>query len=65
MNVRFPKGGVPIIETTKSDRRVLHEAERLLKHVAVVTGDAEMKVAAGSIEQFLIEQEAATQPVVG
>jgi hypothetical protein len=44
---------------------VLHEAERLLKHVAVVTGDAEMKVAAGSIEQFLIEQEAATQPVVG
>jgi hypothetical protein len=65
LNVRFPKGGVPVIETTKSDRKVLCEAHRLLSHVALVTADVEMKVAASCIEHFLAEQEAAPQPVVG
>jgi hypothetical protein len=65
MNVRFPKGGSPVIETTKTDRKTLNEAHRLLSHVAVVTGDAEVKVAASVIETFLAEQESALMPVVG
>jgi hypothetical protein len=57
LNVRFPKLGAPVPEATKTDKRQLAEASRLLKTVGLVPGRDKEREAAETIDKLLDELE--------
>lgn len=57
MNVRFPKLGAPVPEATKTDKRQLVEASRLLKTVGLIPDREAERQAAETIDSLLAELE--------
>lgn len=57
MNVRFPKNGDPLPETTKTERRQLAEASRLLRTIGLLPGRQDEIKAAETIDMLLAQQE--------
>lgn len=57
MNVRFPKNGVPVPVTNKTERRYLAETSTILRQIGLIPGrQAEIK-AAETIDALIAEQE--------